>query len=58
MYDKNLSTIRTFCHDDAYKLRVCPGKFQGEEENDVRFVHVMIEKIEFDFETFSVDNMR
>ena len=50
--------IRIFCHDDAYKLRVCPGKFQGEEENEVRFVHVMIEKFEYDIQIFSIDNMR
>ena len=58
MYGKNLSTIQTFCHDDAYKTESFPKKFQREEEDEVRFVHVMIEKFEFDIQTFSIDNMR
>ena len=48
MYDNNLSMIQTFCQDDAYKIESFSKKFQREED-EFRFVRVMIEKIEFDF---------
>jgi len=32
MYGKNLSTIRTFCHDDAYKLRVSRRSFREKKK--------------------------